>query len=478
MKFLRAASALGLLLISSAVTWAEESYFGIFLNGAKLGYAVSSEAAVKGPGAAVVERKSLTVLRSTMLGNDLDIRQSMATFLDKNGRPTQMRSEMDSAGRTMIIEAQYKASTVEVISTAGGVVTKRSLPIPAGATVVDDPTSVIALGAVTSVKNVHVLDPTTLTLVANRVSPKGRTKVMVKGAEFDADLVEIDDTRAITRVFLSAKGDVIKIEAPFGVEMLPQTKEEALLMPDGARPDLALETTIKVTPTIERPRDTESLVLHVSGVDLSRIPRDGGQTVERTTTGFRIGISPLTSSPAKRTRQEELAVPISKLSARHPEYRKPTLHIPSDDSSFKKLAKSVIGAETNSYRAAQKISKYVDSLMHPNAGIGVLRDANEILKTKEGVCRDYAILTATLMRSVGIPTRVVSGLIFEDGAFYYHAWVEAFTGAAWVPFDSTRSSLFFDATHLKLAQGHVEDAFLFKVFEKAEVRLERVTYRK
>lgn len=478
MKFFRVASLVGLLLVTSVVAWAEESFFGIYLNGAKLGFASSSEEPVKGPGAAVLVRKSLTVLRSSMLGNDLDIRQSMTTLLDANGRPTHLRSEIDSAGRTQVIEAEFKAQTIEVLSTTGDAVTKRSLAIPAGAKVVDDPTSVVTLGVAASSMTVHSLDPTTLTLVANRVVNKGPTSVRVKGATYTAQLIEIDDTRAITKIFLSGKGDVIKIEAPFGVEMMPETEAEARTMPDGVRPDLALQNTIRVTPTIQRPREAESLVLHISGVDLSRVPRDGGQTVERTATGFRISVSPITANKAKRDRQAEIAVPIAQLAARHPEFRKPTMHIPSNDPSFKKLAKTVVGSETNSYRAALKIAKYVDSLMNPNAGIGVLRGADEILQTKEGVCRDYAILSATLMRSAGIPTRVVSGLIFEDGAFYYHAWVEAFTGANWVPFDSTRSSLYFDATHLKLAQGHVEDAFLFKVFEKAEVRLERITYRK
>ncbi|OFX13704.1 MAG: hypothetical protein A2Z18_08615 [Armatimonadetes bacterium RBG_16_58_9] len=69
-----------------------------------------------------------------------------------------------------------------------------------------------------------------------------------------------------------------------------------------------------------------------------------------------------------------------------------------------------------------------------------------------GVCRDYAILFAALARGAGIPATVVSGVLYTDNAFYYHAWVECYVGQ-WVPFDATMPTDFVDATHVKLAGG-------------------------
>ena len=109
--------------------------------------------------------------------------------------------------------------------------------------------------------------------------------------------------------------------------------------------------------------------------------------------------------------------------------------------------------------------------MKANAGIGVLRDAGEVLKTKEGVCRDYAILTATIMRAAGIPTRLCSGLVNWDGSFYYHAWVEVWDGKRWLGMDSTVPYLQISATHVKLGDGNVEEAFTFTFLDKVKIEV-------
>ena len=109
--------------------------------------------------------------------------------------------------------------------------------------------------------------------------------------------------------------------------------------------------------------------------------------------------------------------------------------------------------------------------MSPNAGIGVLRDASEVLKTKEGVCRDYAILTATILRAANIPARLASGLVYAQEAFYYHAWTEYWDGKRWIGLDSTRPSGKVTAGHVKLAHGSVEEAFLFTFLDKARIQV-------
>ncbi|MEJ5171845.1 MAG: transglutaminase-like domain-containing protein, partial [Fimbriimonadales bacterium] len=135
------------------------------------------------------------------------------------------------------------------------------------------------------------------------------------------------------------------------------------------------------------------------------------------------------------------------------------------------LAKKIVGAETNAARAAAKIQDWVYRELQPNAGIGVLRDAREVLKTKEGVCRDYAILTAALLRAAGVPARLASGLIYDDGAFYYHAWAEAWTGRDWVGVDSTRSRRGLSPLYIKTAQGNVEEAYNFPFLGNAKLKV-------
>ncbi|MCX8052365.1 MAG: transglutaminase-like domain-containing protein, partial [Armatimonadetes bacterium] len=106
------------------------------------------------------------------------------------------------------------------------------------------------------------------------------------------------------------------------------------------------------------------------------------------------------------------------------------------------------------------------------ADIGITRSASDVLESKIGVCRDYATLFAAMARAVGVPSKVVSGLLYLNDGFYYHAWVECWVGE-WVPFDATMPTDFVDATHIKLVEGDATTMFsLAKVIGslRAEVK--------
>jgi len=104
------------------------------------------------------------------------------------------------------------------------------------------------------------------------------------------------------------------------------------------------------------------------------------------------------------------------------------------------------------------IRAWVNINMKSKADIGIMRSAVDVLHGKTGVCRDYAVLYAALARAAGIPTKMVSGLVYFEGRFYYHAWAESFVGE-WVPFDATLTTDFVDATHIKLAEGEATSMF-------------------
>ncbi len=62
---------------------------------------------------------------------------------------------------------------------------------------------------------------------------------------------------------------------------------------------------------------------------------------------------------------------------------------------------------------------------HPKAATvtgAYVPDPDEILSSKKGICFDYACLMATMLRSQGIPTKIVFGYV--EGGF--HAWNEVY----------------------------------------------------
>jgi transglutaminase-like putative cysteine protease len=89
--------------------------------------------------------------------------------------------------------------------------------------------------------------------------------------------------------------------------------------------------------------------------------------------------------------------------------------------------------------------------------------ATQVLKSKAGVCQDYAHLMIAALRAQRLPARYVSGYlrtlplageVKRRGADQSHAWVSAWIGDAtgWVDFDPTNDLLVSDE-HVTLAWG-------------------------
>jgi transglutaminase-like putative cysteine protease len=84
---------------------------------------------------------------------------------------------------------------------------------------------------------------------------------------------------------------------------------------------------------------------------------------------------------------------------------------------------------------------------------------NEVLESKKGVCQDFAHLMIGICRSLGIPSRYVSGYLYNGpdshlrGAQASHAWVEVHVpGKGWYGLDPTNDTL-ADERHIKIATG-------------------------
>ena len=72
--------------------------------------------------------------------------------------------------------------------------------------------------------------------------------------------------------------------------------------------------------------------------------------------------------------------------------------------------------------------------------------ASETVRSRQGDCTEHAVLLAAVLRSVGIPSRLVSGLIWipreggPEGAFLWHMWTQAVVHGRWVDLDPTLPS--------------------------------------
>lgn len=133
-----------------------------------------------------------------------------------------------------------------------------------------------------------------------------------------------------------------------------------------------------------------------------------------------------------------------------------------DDSRIREFTQSVIGARTNRFDIALYVNNYLKNnyeyTLEPGSPpnlreetAGYDRLTYFLFENKRGYCTYYASAMVAMLRSVGIPARVVGG--FAEGTYSdelqayivtggeAHAWVEVFfNNYGWVTFDPTGTS--------------------------------------
>lgn len=88
--------------------------------------------------------------------------------------------------------------------------------------------------------------------------------------------------------------------------------------------------------------------------------------------------------------------------------------------------------------------------------------ASEVIRTKQGDCSEHGVLLAAMLRGAGIPSRVVSGMIYVDeflghrNIFGYHMWAQAWIDGKWVDLDATLPNTVFDAAHIAMVASSTD----------------------
>jgi hypothetical protein len=144
----------------------------------------------------------------------------------------------------------------------------------------------------------------------------------------------------------------------------------------------------------------------------------------------------------------------------HARLLEPSIWLETKAPEVVKMAQEAVGGEKDALKAARRIEAYVHAVIS-DKGLGVgFASAAETAVQKTGDCTEHAVLAAALARAVGMPSRVVAGLVYaeklpasEAGGFGFHMWTEVFVGE-WLPIDAAMGS--HDATHLALVRSSLD----------------------
>lgn len=439
-----------------------DTWMGIYLGQAKVGHARFSVEAAKTNGKPGFKLTSTSVTRLIALGEQVEQQMETVVYLSDKFEPKYQVFRMSSDGHTSTVTARYTRKEITAEVASEGSKNIKQIPIPAGSKIVGDstfisPTLKLKVGDEFELK---CFNPLTISLDDIQMTVLRKEDVSLNGARHQAFVIKTLSPMGEMNCWQDDKGELWKVTAIAGIVMLREPKEVALSDSSEAGvytppSDLAVMTSAPTATELTDPRSVNYLKVRLSGLaDRSLVISDARQKA-----GYTPGDAPhadyeITASRFDASQSETIDASAKGVSG----FTGDTPYVQPSDPDIQSVVKETVGNETNAYKAASKLREWVFTHMHSKGTIGIVRSSVDVLRAKSGVCRDYAVLYAALARAAGIPTKLVSGLIYWRGGFFYHAWTEVYVGK-WVPMDATLPTDFVDATHIKLAEGEATSMY-------------------
>jgi hypothetical protein len=419
-------------------------WMGVYQDGEKIGY-VQQSLHARGEDYEISQRSLLRL-------NILDTPQSVRTELRADaGADLSLRAfsfQLDSGLGSLRVTGRVQGRELRLRVETGEDSTQQTVPLTGPIYLPALLRASLSGGGLQSGEQMRALvfDPTSLR--SDRIDVEVQGRDPVPGMQRTAWRVREEFRGLETTAWLDDDGTVLREEGPLGLVLVREPREVALR--DGWAGETALDLVAKAAVPVDRPipapRDSRLLRLRVRGIDVQGIPTDDEQTREGDVVTVRRRVLSATDSFALPYSEEAQA-----------EHLQATLFLQSEHPRIRSQARRIIGDEEDARRAALKLSAWVYESLRKVPTVS-LPNALQVLEMGAGDCNEHAVLFAALARAVGLPTRVVAGAVYLDGAFLYHAWCEVWLGR-WVSVDPVLDQLPADATHLKFVVGGPEEHF-------------------
>ena len=395
-----------------------------------------------------------TVLRLNVMGEVQKVSITSEAALDALYQLQRFYFAMSSGRYLVKVDGRRtgeRAFATRMVTPAGSSSAKVDIPDDA---VIYSPFLEMSLGRLRPGQQLRVrtLDPASLTTSEVLVEATAREKVTVLGAEREATVLLMNFQGMETRAWIDSDGQVLRQVTPFGWTMEACTADEAMALnldQGGADVDMLRAMAVPVKGEIADPRGARELRLRFTGapVPTNELATDR-QTVEA---ADRHGVT-LT---VRAGRMPPRGTAIGVVPPEAERYRGATMFVQSDHPEIQREAARITRDATDSASAARAIHDWVYRAVQKKPTVS-LPSALDVLHRMEGDCNEHTYLYVALARAAGLPAKVRVGLLYNEGAFYYHAWPAVFVGR-WIEVDPTLGQQEVDATHVGILDGELED---------------------
>lgn len=425
-----------------------ESWYGLYLNGAKSGWAMSGVAR-EGEDAVVLTEDA--VIRVKMGTVRQDMRVYSKRVYGEDGALRSIYSTVTDPSGENIFECKVKGDVLAFKQIVGGRTVEEELPKPR-----DSLQDILKQKRLVG-ENTKVGDALTFSFFEPLYKNEFEGHSTVKGIE------ERMFEGARTKVF------VISTQVPqMGIETTSYVAEDGTLLEDQTAGlivmrlepeqmakdvnytnDVIVANAAMLEKPIENPRGRETLRLSLEGpIDEDHAFNDHRQTIKEKADGIFI-FEGKAQSDADLKGQ---TLPVTEGPAA--EWTKATTFVQSDDERMIEKANEILDGETDAWNATQKLSDWVYDSVRKRFSAR-LTNSLEVLEHLEGDCTEHSMLFIGLARAAGLPAREVAGLVYVSDpqpGFFFHQWAKVWIGR-WVDVDPTFDQPLADVTHIKLAEG-------------------------
>ncbi len=141
----------------------------------------------------------------------------------------------------------------------------------------------------------------------------------------------------------------------------------------------------------------------------------------------------------------------------------------NEDSDCVKKAAQLAQKEENALGVITAVFKYVcgnitydrEKAVEVQTNKSYLPDPDEIMELGKGICFDYAALTAAMLRSQGIPTKMVFGDVTSGDSYVYHAWNMIYTEeTGWIAVEYSVKADQWNRLDLTFSAGGQDSSFI------------------
>jgi len=423
--------------------------------------------------------KSMTLMSMTLkrMGQPVDINVLQTSVESLDGKPVAFDHRMDMSVQQMHVKGVIEDDRVKVTTEQYGQTVQREYDFPDGArltwgTLLEQNRQGFEAG--TSYK-LLTYDPSTALNAGIELSVRivGPEKLSIDGETYDAILTRQTINMPNMPMGIESKAWVLPDGrtlrtmmqlAGMNMVMNRSTKDEALA--EFSPPEFFMPTTIEVDAPIDRTaarRIDYTLRTRKEGGRLPPIPRTAMQRVIARENGLvKLAVQRLDVKALKEIESAEYADNLR-------EYLEPNAIINSDDPEIQKMAARARQEATAPYKIADNLRRFVTAeVKSKNLNVG-FASASEVCRNREGDCSEHAVLLAALGRASGLPTRVVTGIVYvpvfggKDDIFGFHMWTQFLIGDTWVDFDAAQRESDCNPTHIAFSVDSLDSSGLGQI---------------